>query len=218
MRSPTTVRVNNNLSTSETSICFRTSNFETTLRVNNNLCANKNISGNNFLNHLFIDNIGNRLVRYARLMLSGDQNVVHLDRLKSSIFQLLIFKNHLRFAVWTQPGNLSWVSLACQLFADFVSQPVWVRMQILGVPLISSITKHKTLITSAKIAFIFVCVNCVGNLSWLSLNIYDDVHIWAIESNFSFVVTNFDTNLSSNLLEVNLLLADSSLAEQHDLK
>jgi hypothetical protein len=98
-------------------------------------------------------------------MLSGDKDVIYSNWLNVSILKFFIFNNNLRFAIWSQPWDASILSLNCHFFADLVGKDMRVWVECLGIPFISSISEHKSLITSSHIEFIFVGVNTISNLT-----------------------------------------------------
>lgn len=98
-------------------------------------------------------------------MLSGDQDVVDGDWDDFATF-LLVLNDNLRFAVGSQPWDLSVVSLLSHGLGDLVGQKV--RQGEEGiVPLISSISKHETLVSSAQILISFLLVNRLSDFRGL---------------------------------------------------
>lgn len=146
-------------------------------------------------------------------MLSGDKNVVDSDWLDVTLWQLLVLDDDLRFAIRSQPWDLSILSLDGHFLADEVGKNVRVWMKSLGIPFVGSITEHESLITGSHIHLVFSSVNGSSDVSILSVDINDDLALVAIETNIIASETNFLTNLSGNLLEVDLGLVYADLSQ-----
>jgi len=141
MRSPSTIGIDNNLSSCESSISLRTSHDKAARGVNDDIGVLQEFSRANFLDDLLNKGILDLLVRDIRVMLSGDEDIVNSDWL--DIISLVgIFYNDLGFKVRSQPGDGSTVSGFTDLLADQISQVVGVGVKDHLVPLISSITEH----------------------------------------------------------------------------
>jgi hypothetical protein len=137
-------------------------------------------------------------------VLSGDKDVVDTYWLDVTVFKLLVLDDDLRFAIWSQPWNLSIFSLDGHFLANEVGKNVGVWMKGLGVPFVGSITEHESLITGSHIHLVLSSMDGSSNVGILSVNIDDDLAIVAIETYIFTSETNFLANLSGNLLEVDL--------------
>lgn len=109
------------------------------------------------------------------------------------------------------------MTLISKLLADFVREPVGVGVQRLGVPLVSGVPEHQALVTSSEVVLFLSGVDTVSDFDSLRLHIDNDIAVGAIETNIVGLVTNLLGNITSNLLEVNLVLGGSRLTEQNDL-
>jgi hypothetical protein len=61
-------------------------------------------------------------------------------------------------------------------------------------------------------------MDCIGNLSGLSLHVDDDLAVIAVNTDIVTSETYFSKGASDNLLEVNLLLVNVDLAQKHNLQ
>jgi len=141
MRSPTSICINYNLSSSKTSIGFWTSNFEASWRINDELCVLKHFSRANFLNNFFSNCSSNLFISNTSIMLSRYKNVINSHWLNIGTF-FSVFNDDLGFAVGSEPWNSSTMSSISKLFTEFISKVVRVWMQELFVPFICGIAKH----------------------------------------------------------------------------
>lgn len=86
----------------------------------------------------------------------------------------------------------------------------------LGVPLISGIAEHDTLISSTEVIHVLRDVDGLGNLGALSLNVDEDGHGLIVETLLVVVVTNLLADVSSNLLIVDGRATNEGLTEKAD--
>ena len=77
-----------------------------------------------------------------------------------------------------------------------------VRMERLCVPLICSITKHKSLIPSSKVFLILVNMYCVCNRTVLRMHVDDDSHVFRIETKFALSIPYLSADSASHLLKI----------------
>ena len=73
------------------------------------------------------------------------------------------------------------------------------------------------MVTSSEVVLFLSGVDTVSDFDGLRLHIDNDIAVGAIETNIVGLVTNLLGNITSNLLEVNLVLGGSRLTEQNDL-
>jgi len=137
-------------------------------------------------------------------VLSGDENVVDSNWLDVTLWQLFVLDDDLRFAIWSQPWDLSILSLDGHFLANEVGKNVRVWMKSLAIPLIGSITEHESLITGSHIHLVLSSMDGSSDVSILSVNVDDDLAIVAVETDILTSETNFLANLSGNSLEVDL--------------
>lgn len=210
MRSPATVSVYNNFATSEPSVGIRATSPPSASGVNNNLCVHQHVRRYHLLDHLLCKHLLHHLQRCIGVVLSGDQDVVNSKRGQSSVLLFNVLQNHLAFAVGAQPCNFATVALFAHLLANFVCQPVRVRVQVFLVPFISSISKHQPLVPCTEVVLVLVFVNCSSNLGRLGLDVQNNVHVKAVKPNILARKANLLAHIASHLLEVYLLLCYAS--------
>jgi hypothetical protein len=92
--SPTTIGVDDDLSSCETRVSLRSTNDEGARWVDNNLGVLKHLSWADLLEDLFSEHLRDLLVIDGGVVLSGDEDVVDTNWLNLSIF-FLIFDNDL---------------------------------------------------------------------------------------------------------------------------
>ena len=84
-----------------------------------------------------------------------------------------------------------------------------VGVEGLGVPLVGGISEHKSLIASAIFSFVLASVDGCHDVGILSLDVRDNLHVGAVKANSVGSETNLTANITSDLLEVNLLSGDA---------
>ena len=160
---PSTVGIHNNLAASKTSVSSGTTLNEGARWVDDDLGVLQEFSGNNLSDDLLLENLTNGLDVHVGFVLSRDQNVVGADNFQGAIRVLLVLKNYLRFAVGTEPRDLSVVALIGHLLANLIGEPVRVRVQVLLIPLVSGVSEHKALVSSTEIVLVLTNVNTSRN-------------------------------------------------------
>jgi len=103
-----------------------------------------------------------------------------------------------------------------KFLVDLASELMRVRVECLLIPLIGSIAKHDSLVTSSEILLLLVSVDSRGNVGILCLNDLDHVALSAIESLFPRIVSDSFAGITGDLLEIDLLLGDASLAHEDE--
>jgi len=149
-------------------------------------------------------------------MLSGDEDVVHSERSQLSAL-VLVLNDNLGLAVWSQPGDGSVVSLDGHLFAELVGEVMGVGVQGLGVPLVGGVSKHKSLVASAKLSLIFVSMDGCRNVGILCMDVSDHLAVGTVKANLFASVADLTAHVASDLLEVNLVGGDVSLTKKDNL-
>ena len=109
------------------------------------------------------------------------------------------------------------MSLDSHLFSELVGQLVRQGMQGVLVPLVRGIAEHETLITGAHISLGLVGVDGGKDISILGLDVRDDLAVRAVETDSLARVADIGANLTSDLLEVDLLGGHSRLTKEHNL-
>jgi len=163
MGAPTTVRVDDNFSSGDTSISGGTTDIELTRGVNHEDTLHEFVAGldssnvEKFLGAGGDDDLLNELlsdgrVVGVRVMLGRDKNVVNSCGLKIlTLFGVLVLNNDLGFAVRSQPGELSVLSQASHLLIDSAGELMGEGVEGLLVVLVSSVAEHNSLISSTDI-------------------------------------------------------------------
>ena len=108
-------------------------------------------------------------------MLGGNEDIVDSYRLQVALV-VLILDNDLRFAVRSEPRDLSRVSSFSHFLTEKVSKVVRVGMKGLLIPFICGISEHKTLISSSEIVHILFDMDSICDFWALTLNIDQDTH------------------------------------------
>ena len=204
MWAPSTIGVDNNFSSSETGIGGWTTNVELARWVDDDLGVNEHLGWDDLLDDFIGEHLVDGLVGDLRGVLSGDEDVVNSDWLQDTLIFLLILNNNLRFAIWSQPWDLTILSLDSHNLAELVSKNVRVWVEGLLIPLIGGVSEHKSLITGSHVSLVLGSVNGGGDVGILSMDVQDDVAVVGIESDVVAGESNFLADSSGNLLEVNL--------------
>jgi len=217
MRAPSTVGIDNNLSSSETSVSSGSTEAELAGGVDDNLGVNEHLLWNDLVDDLFDKLLTNLFIGDRWVMLGGNEDIVDSNWLHITIGQLLVLNDNLRLAVRSQPRKISVLSLDGHFLAKHVGEDVRVRMEGLGVPFVCSITEHQSLITSAHVHLVLVGVYSISNLRALHLGVDDHLAVVAVNSDFLTCEPNLLQHSSGNLLEVDLGLVDGNFSKQNNL-
>jgi hypothetical protein len=102
------------------------------------------------------------------------------------------------------------VTLSGQLLAQLVSQHVRVGVQDLGIPFVGCIAKHKALVSSTNIFFLFIDVYRSSNLTGLTFNSLNHITGVAVEAAAIRVEADAPGDLTSDLLKVYLILGNAN--------
>lgn len=127
--------------------------------------------------------------------------------------ELLVLNDDLRFAVWSEPGNLSRVSLLSHSLANLVGEVVRKREESLSVPLVGGISEHESLISCTHIFFFLVSSHGSSNVGILSLNVDNELAVFVVETNFLRSVADFSADSSANFLEVDSSSIDGNFSK-----
>ena len=103
-----------------------------------------------------------------------------------------------------------------KFLVDLASELMRVRVECLLIPLIGSIAKHDSLVTSSEILLLLVPVDSRGNVGILCLNNLDHVALSPIKTLLPRIVANSFACVSCDLLEIHLLLRDTRLSHEHE--
>ena len=91
-------------------------------------------------------------------------------------------------------------------------------MEKLVVPLVGCVAEHETLITSAKLRLFLVAVDGGSDVGILGVDVGDDLAVCTVKTDSLRGVANTPADLSSDLLEVDLLVCHAGLTEKHNLQ
>ena len=217
MWAPSTIGIDNNFSSSETGISSWTSDIELSRWVDDDLGVFEHISWHDFVDDLLGESLLDGFIIDIRGVLSGNENVVNSGWFDHTLFSFFILNNNLRFAVWSQPWDLTVLSLDGHDLAELVSENMRVWVENLSVPLISGISEHKSLISGSHIGFVLGFVHSSGNVGILCVNVNNDLAVVAIKSDILTGESNLSADLSGNLLEVNFVFVDRDLSKKNNL-
>jgi len=212
---PTTIGVYDNFSSSETGISGGTTDIKATRGVDNILSIDQKLLGADLLDDLVNEGGADGLVVDIGAMLGGDKDVENSDGLQSSV-GVFVFQDNLRFAVGSQPWDLSGVAESGHFLVDFARKLVRVRVESLLIPFISGISEHDSLITSTEVIFVGHSVDGSGDVGILSFDNLNDFAFGAIETICDRGKSNLHGSVSGTLFEVNLLGSDVGLSHEAD--
>ena len=143
------------------------------------------VGRNNRLDNMFHQISLNLLVSNILVVLSRNNNGVNSCRNWFTIFHL-VFTSYLGLTIRTNPRTSSILTYFGQLSTDRSSQVVGQRHK--SRSLISSITKHNTLVTSTSILF-FYRINRLSDIRRLFLNSNNNVTGSVIKT-FSYIIVS----------------------------
>lgn len=215
MRGPASVSVDDDLTSSKSSIGGGSSNDEGLGGVDDNLGVSEHLSGAHLLDNLLGEHGPDGLIVDIRGVLGGDEDVVDGKGLDSSV-DFLVFNNNLRLAVGSQPRNFSTVSLLSHSLGNLVGQVVREGEQGLGIPLVGGVSEHESLISSSKVFDVLLLVHGVSDLGGLAFNLHEHVAVVAVESDVGRGVANFLADAAGNGFVVDLLFA-GDFSKESDL-
>jgi len=220
MRAPATVRIDNNLSSSESSIGSGTANIEFTGRVDDvdTLFWSANLQEvvrTDLLANLLDQSVTDGLIVDLRGVLGRDENVENsLGFEVLSIFANLVLNDNLRFTVRSQPWDLSILSLSSHLFVDSARELMRKRVEGLFIVLVSSISEHDTLISSTNVFKRFSTMDRGGDVGILGLDDLNNVHLGSVHTLIPGVEADFVNGITGNLLEVDFFLSARDFSEK----
>ena len=150
-------------------------------------------------------------------MLRRDKNIVDAEGSQLAVL-IGVLNDDLGLAVRSQPWDLSVLSLDGHLLSELVGELMRQGMESFLVPLVRGVAEHETLVTSADISVGLVGVDGSENIGILSLDVGDYLAVCSIKSDCLSSVANLGTNISCDLLEVDLVSGHSGLSEKYDLQ
>jgi len=210
---PTTVSINNDLTTSQTSITVGTTDDELArgVKVENGLVINE-LSRDDLADDVLTELALDGLVSHSLVVLSGDDDGVDTDRNRDTVLHLVEDRD-LSLTIRADPRASAVLADLSEASTELGSEDVSKGHELLG--LISSITEHVTLVTSANLLGGLVDVDTLGNIGGLLLNSNDDVAGLVVNTLLGVVVADLLEGLAHDSLVVHLSLG-SDLTEDHD--
>jgi len=210
MGAPTTVGVDNNLSSGNTSVSSGTSDIELAGGVDDVLSSFlEELSRADLLDDLLDQSLSDFSIIDGGVVLGGDEDVENLDRLEVlSLCSLLVLNNDLRFAVGSEPSDLATMSLSSHLHVDSAGELMRERVESLLIVLVGSVAEHNSLISSADVLELLGADDRVSDVSILSFDDGDKSQFVSVHSLFPGVEADVVNSLTSNCLEVNFSFLD----------
>jgi hypothetical protein len=210
MGAPTTVGVDNNLSSGNTSVSSGTSDIELAGGVDDVLSSFlEELSRADLLDDLLDQSLSDFSIIDGGVVLGGDEDVENLDRLEVlSLCSLLVLNNDLRFAVGSEPSDLATMSLSSHLHVDSAGELMRERVESLLIVLVGSVAEHNSLISSADVLKLLGADYRVGDVGILSFDDGDKSQFVSVHSLFPGVEADVVNSLTSNCLEVNFSFLD----------
>jgi len=120
MWAPSSIGVDDDLSSGKSGISSWTSDVELSRWVDDDLGANEHLCWDDLLDDIFSEGLLDHIIGDVRVMLGGDKDIVHSNWLQKSFCLLFILDDNLRFAVWSQPWDLTILSLDGHNLANLV--------------------------------------------------------------------------------------------------
>lgn len=210
---PATISINDDLSTSKTSITARSTNGERTGGVDVIDGVFIEVLGvNDGLDDVFLEFGSDVLLRDFGGVLSGDQDGVDSDGSDGLAFDL-VFDGDLTLGIGSQPGQSAVNSQVVQLLADVEGQLVREGHKFGGF--ITSITDHEALITSSDIFVLLVDVDGISDFRGLLFDGNKNGAVLVISTLFDVVITDVLDGFSDNLFIAEFSLR-GDFTEDHD--
>ena len=150
-------------------------------------------------------------------MLSRNENIVDSEWLDSTSWLFFVFNNNLRFAIWSQPWNLSVLSLGSHNFTDLICKNMRAWMEKFFIPFISGITEHESLITSSHIFIILVFMYRSSNICILSVYINNNITFFAVKADIIAYESDFFACSSGDCLKIWFFTFDCDFSEKTNL-
>mmetsp|Transcript_11622 Transcript_11622/g.43658 ORF Transcript_11622/g.43658 Transcript_11622/m.43658 type:complete len:390 (+) Transcript_11622:242-1411(+) len=214
--SPSTVCINNNFTSGQTSISVWSSDYESARWVQVIDCVLVNhIRWNNWADNVLFEESANLVVGDVLIVLSGDQNSVYAFW-SQFVSNLLVLKGNLGLSIRTELSASSChVLLSClgELKSQLGSKVMreWHKLLRLG----GCITKHESLISSTQLFVLLSNVYSLSDIWGLLLNTNQNVAGLVVKSLVTRIETNLLYGLTYNSLVVNNCLG-GDLSENHN--
>jgi len=213
--SPTTIGVDDDLATSESSITMRATNDKAAgwVQVEDGLFV-KVLRRNHRLDNMLLEVCSNLVIGDSLVMLGGDQDGVHTDGDHGAAL-IAVLDSDLGLAVRPDPGTGAILAYLGEASADLGGKHMAEGHELRG--LISSITKHDALVTSTDIlrALGEVSMHALGDVRRLLLDVHKHLAAVSVKANIIRDEANVAAGVTHNLLVVNGGLR-GDLTKNHD--
>lgn len=210
---PTTVGVDNDLSTSETGVTLRTTNDKSAGRldvVDDSVI--KKVLGDNLLDDLLEDLLSELFGSDLLSVLGGNDDSVDTEGDHGTVLTLLVLNGNLSLRVGSEPAQRTVTTGSGHSGVKLVGEHDGKGHHFGGF--VGSVTEHDTLVTSTDLLEGTV-VKTLSNVGRLLLNGNQDVTGLVVETLVGRVVTDLLDGVSDNLLVVDLS-PGGDLTEDHD--
>jgi hypothetical protein len=210
--SPSSVSINNNLTSSQTGISMGSSNNEATRGVQVvDSVGVQVLFGDNNLNDVLHEVAGDLLVSDILGVLARDNNSVATDGYRDTVDQV-VFASDLGLGIGADPVAGSVLADLADLGSELSGQHVSQRHQSLG--LVSGVSKHDSLVTSTEI-FHLGGIDGLGNIGGLFLDGNNDVACLVVKTLGWVIVTDILDGITDNLFVVDSG-SGGDFSENHD--
>lgn len=210
---PTTVGVDDDLTTSGTGITHGATNDEATrgVKMEDNLVI-KVLGGDDGLDDLLEEDLADGLVVNTLSVLGGDDDGVDALGDHGAIV-ILVLDGDLGLGVRAQPGDLTRVAGNGEALNELGGEDVSEGHHLGG--LVGGIAEHVALVTSTNVLVLAADVNTTGNVGRLLLEADHDVAGLVVEALGGVVEANALDGITDDLLVVGVALG-GDLTEDHD--
>ena len=217
MWAPSSISIDNDFSSSQTGVSERSSLNELARWVDNNFGVLEHVLWNHLFNDFLDKHLSNGLVSHIFVVLSRDKDIVHSGWLDVALFQFLVLNDDLRLAVGSEPWDAAIFSLFGHFLTEKTGKNVRVWVESLSIPLVGGVSKHKSLISSSHVFFLFVQMHTLSDLRRLSMCVDDNLTLVAVDSVVVRNKSDLLEGLSGNLLKRDLVFVDRHLTKKHNL-
>ena len=210
---PTTVGVDNDLTTSQTSVTLGTTDDEAArgLHVVDSAVIQK-VSGDNLANDLLLEDSTELLSGDIVSVLSGDDDGVDTQGLDGTTI-VGVLNGDLSLGVGQQPGDGAILTGSLHGSVELVRVQDSEGQELRG--LVSGITEHDTLITGTELLKSLLVVKTLSNVGGLLLNGNQDVASLVVEALLGGIVADVLDSATNDLLVVQVGLG-GNLTEDHN--
>ncbi|KAH3660058.1 hypothetical protein OGAPHI_007263 [Ogataea philodendri] len=198
--SPSTIGVDNDLSSGQTSVSVRTTDDESTrwLDVVDGLIVQQ-VGWNHLLHNVFLDFGSKVSSRDLVSMLGRNDNSVDSQRHNSTAI-VLVLDGDLGLSVRSEPWKSTGSSGISKSGVQFVGQQDGQWQLLIG--LVGGVTEHDTLVTGTQLLQCLLVMQTLGNVWRLLLDSNKNITCFVVETLARVVVSNVLDSVSDDLLVV----------------